>query len=102
MSEPLRRPPVPDDRPLRAVPDKPDATGRLSGDHWWDGDKAAHMADRPRYCPACGSALDIESGISVEYWEAENRIYHTWCKECEWTGDIIRVRRMIGHEPDDH
>jgi hypothetical protein len=47
-------------------------------------------------------ALDIDHGISVEYWEGDNRVYHTWCKECGWTGDIIRIRRMVGHEPEDH
>jgi hypothetical protein len=42
--------------------------------------------------------------LAVEYWEAERRVYHTWCRSCGWTGDIMRVERMIGHEPadDDH
>ena len=37
----------------------------------------------------CGAALG--DGISVEYWQADQRIYHTWCHDCGWTGDIIRV-----------
>lgn len=53
----------------------------------------------PRYCPSCGSSLG--DGISVEYWEAQDRVYHTWCHGCDWTGDIVRVRRMIGYEADD-
>ncbi len=52
----------------------------------------------PRYCPQCAAALDQASGISVEYWEADHRVYHTWCRACGWTGDIIRVERMVGHE----
>ena len=89
-----------DERPLRAVPDPAGSSRRITGDHWWDGDRAAHIADLPKFCPHCGSALDADSGIAVEYWEAEQRIYHTWCKACDWAGDIIRVRRMIGHEAD--
>lgn len=92
---------MPDERPLRAVPDLPAGQRRITGDHWWDADRAAHLADRPRHCPHCGVSLDIDHGIAVEYWEAENRVYHTWCKQCGWTGDIIRIQRMIGHEPED-
>ncbi len=93
---------MPDERPLRAVPDLRGPQHRITGDHWWDQDRIAHLADRPRHCPSCGVALDIDHGISVEYWEGDNRVYHTWCKECGWTGDIIRIRRMVGHEPEDH
>jgi hypothetical protein len=52
----------------------------------------------PRHCPQCAAALDPAGGISVEYWEADQRVYHTWCRACGWTGDIIRVERMVGHE----
>lgn len=89
------------ERPLKAVPDGPTGGQRVTGDHWWDGDREAHLADLPRHCPSCGAKLDIDTGISVEYWEGEQRIYHTWCKSCGWTGDIIRVERMIGHESDE-
>lgn len=92
---------MPDDRPLKAVPDAGPAERRLTGDHWWDGDRLAHLEDLPRHCPACGVGLDIDTGISVEYWEAQERVYHTWCRTCGWTGDIIRVRRMIGHETEE-
>ncbi len=43
----------------------------------------------------------MATGISVEYWEADRRVYHTWCGACGWTGDIIPVERMIGHEASD-
>ena len=57
-----------------------------------------HLHDLPRYCPDCGAELAADRGIAIEYWEADRRIYHVWCRSCSWTGDIIRVRRMIGHE----
>lgn len=72
---------------------------RLTGDHWWDSDRDAHLADMPHHCPDCGGFLDLAHGIAVEYWEGDERVYHTWCGHCLWAGDIIRVRRMIGHEP---
>jgi phage terminase large subunit GpA-like protein len=39
-------------------------------------------------------------GISVEYWEADRRVFHTWCNTCGWSGNIVRVERMVGHEPE--
>ncbi|MFL5797273.1 MAG: hypothetical protein ACJ77A_04990 [Actinomycetota bacterium] len=75
--------------------------GRLTGEHWWDPDRDAHVDDLPRHCPRCASVLDLETGISVEYWEGDRRIYHTWCQSCGWTGDIIKVDRMVGHEAED-
>ncbi|GEM_PF-2920398 len=74
---------------------------RLTGAHWWDPDRRRHLADLPRHCPRCSARLDPETGISVEYWEADRRIYHTWCRSCGWTGDIIKVDRMVGHETAD-
>jgi hypothetical protein len=71
---------------------------RLTGVHWWDPDRVRHLDDMPRHCPSCGAAVTGGRGIAVEYWEADQRIYHTWCRACGWTGDIIRVRRMVGHE----
>jgi hypothetical protein len=71
---------------------------RLTGDHWWDPDRIAHMEDAPAYCPACGAALDGQGSISVEYWEGDRRVYHTRCESCAWSGDIVKVERMIGHE----
>ena len=89
---------MPDERSLRAVPDPIAATHRVSGVHWWDPDREAHLADLPKHCPSCGHFLDLENGLAVEYWEAERRVYHTWCKSCSWAGDISKVHRMIGHE----
>jgi hypothetical protein len=85
--------------PNHVEPPAPVAGRRLGGVHWWDPDRLHHLEDLPRFCPHCGS--DLGSGICVEYWEAERRVYHTWCPHCRWTGDIVRVRRMVGYEPDD-
>jgi hypothetical protein len=71
---------------------------RLTGEHWWDPDRRQHVDDLPRHCPRCAAELDVGTGISVEYWEADRRVYHTWCGACRWTGDIVPVDRMIGHE----
>lgn len=70
----------------------------LTGVHWWDPDRIRHLDDMPKFCPSCGAAVVENGGLCVEYWEGERRIYHTWCHECRWTGDITRVTRMIGHE----
>lgn len=58
-----------------------------------------HLHDLPRFCPDCGAELTEATSLAVEYWEADRRVYHVWCRTCSWAGDIIRVRRMIGHEP---
>ena len=71
---------------------------RLTGVHWWDPDRIAHVSDHPEFCPACGKALDGPGSLAVEYWEGENRTFHTRCGECGWSGDITRIERMIGHE----
>lgn len=85
-------------RYLRAV-EEPKPANRLTGDRWWDADRERHIRDRPRHCPDCGAAID-EHGIAVEYWEGDRRIYHTWCGVCRWAGEIVRVDRMIGQEPE--
>lgn len=87
------------DYPNHVEPPDPIGGRRLTGVHWWDPDRIHHLEDLPRHCPQCGDGLS--DGISVEYWEAEERVYHTWCHGCGWTGDIVRVRRMIGHEAED-
>ncbi len=80
-------------------PPVPVADRRLTGVHWWDPDRLRHLEDMPRHCPNC--AANLADGISVEYWEASRRVYHTWCSDCDWAGDIVRVRRMLGHEAAD-
>ena len=60
-----------------------------------------HLHDLPRFCPECGGAISDESGIAVEYWQGDARIYHVWCARCGWAGNISRVRRMIGPEAAD-
>ena len=68
---------------------------------WWDVDRMNHLHDLPRFCPDCGAELTQDQGLAVEYWESDRRVYHVWCRTCQWTGDIVRVRRMIGHEASD-
>lgn len=84
-----------------AGPTVGDATQRVGGDRWWDPDRDRHLQDRPRYCPNCAFAIgDDEDSLSVEYWEADRRVYRARCASCGWTGDIVRVRRAVSHEPD--
>lgn len=78
----------------------PVADRRLSGDHWWDPHRLAHEADMPNHCPNCGARLDDHDGsIAVEFWEGDRRTYHVRCDACDWSGDVTRVERMVGHEP---
>lgn len=72
---------------------------RLSGVHWWDPDRIAHVSDSPAFCPGCGAGLSGAGSLAVEYWEGEQRVFFTRCGECGWSGDITRVDRMVGHEP---
>lgn len=104
---PLDDDPRPDDEP------RPDPTGqsgdpdaapppprRLGGDQWWDPDRERHVRDRPRHCPECGHAVgDDRASLIVEYWEDERRVYRVWCRACGFSGDIVRVERVRGHEP---
>lgn len=89
------------DYPNHVEPPVPVRGRRLSGTHWWDPDRIRHLDDLPSFCPRCGEAVAETGGISVEYWEADQRVYHTWCHACGWVGDIIKVDRMIGHESED-
>jgi hypothetical protein len=66
-------------------------------------DAERHRRDAPRYCPRCGA--DVSSGgagIAVEYWEAAERVFHTWCAACDWTGDIVPTAagEVTSHEPE--
>jgi hypothetical protein len=63
-------------------------------------DADLHRRDAPRHCPRCGASLLGGAGIAVEFWQGADRVFHTWCASCRWTGDIIPVTDMIGHEPD--
>ena len=63
-------------------------------------DAERHRRDAPRHCPRCGASLTGGTGITVEFWQGADRIFHTWCGGCQWTGDITPITDMIGHEPD--
>ncbi len=100
--------PVPPGRRVRREPRwsnhqepvEPVADRRLGGNHWWDPDRLAHEADMPTYCPHCGARLaDGPGSLAVEYWDADRRVYHVRCGDCDWSGDVATVERMIGHEP---
>jgi hypothetical protein len=67
--------------------------------HGFAADAQRHRRDAPRYCPRCGAPLAGGAGIAVEFWQGTDRIFHTWCAACRWTGDIIPTTEMIGHEP---
>lgn len=56
-----------------------------------------HLSDLPRFCPGYAGPVTGAEGISVEYWESDRRVYHTWCN----AGGIARVQRMVGREPED-
>jgi hypothetical protein len=93
-----RRPPAPEHGlvglpPLASVLPPPTAT--------FARDAEAHYLDRPRHCPQCGSSLVEGHGLVVEYWSGDQRVFYSWCGGCSWTGEIIRVVRTIGHEPED-
>lgn len=62
----------------------------------WEVDRLNHAHDMPRFCPECGRGIVDNGGIATEFWRADDRIYHVWCRECGWAGNISRVRRMVG------
>jgi hypothetical protein len=84
--------------PNHVEPPVPVRDRRLTGAHWWDPDRLRHLDDLPAFCPKCGAAIVENGGLAVEYWEGDQRVYHTWCHACGWAGDITRVDRVIGHE----
>lgn len=61
-------------------------------------DKARHATDAPKHCPSCGGEF-APSGIAVEFWEQDRRVFACYCGGCEWTGDIVLTERIVGHEP---
>jgi hypothetical protein len=79
-----------------------DAAPGLAADaqHDFAADAERHRRDAPRHCPRCGASLAGGAGISVEFWQGADRIFHTWCAACRWTGDVIPTTEMIGHEPE--
>ncbi len=66
---------------------------------WFAEDALAHAVDAPSFCPRCGAGLtEADDGLVVEYWTADERVFHCWCRACGWSGDVRHVVRMIGHE----
>lgn len=58
------------------------------------------MTGRPPvgFCPHCGQPLDVTAFVQ-EYWAAQSRVFHLWCRACRFTGDVIPTERMLGVEP---
>jgi hypothetical protein len=57
-----------------------------------------HLRDKPKFCPGCGGAY--AGGITVEYWEGPDRMFHCWCPGCLRSHEIAVADRVIGHEPE--
>lgn len=58
---------------------------------WFDPHADEHRRDAPRHCPACGQSLQGGGSVTIEYWAARDRIFHTWCRACRWSGDVLRA-----------
>jgi hypothetical protein len=50
------------------------------------------------FCPHCGRPLDVTDFVQ-EYWAAQTRVFHVWCRACQFTADVVPTKRMFGHEP---
>ncbi|MGH8931209.1 MAG: hypothetical protein ACRDZO_11450 [Egibacteraceae bacterium] len=79
-------------RRLHSVPLSPPSRRRGSA-----ADAERHARDAPRQCPWCGATYANE-GLVVEYWAADDRIFHCWCRTCRLVAEIVRVDRVTGHE----
>lgn len=51
-----------------------------------------------RFCPHCGSGLDVESFVQ-EYWTADSRVFHVWCEDCGSVFDVRPTERVTTYEP---
>ncbi len=65
---------------------------------WFAPDAERHLLDRPKFCPMCGTSLT--TGITTEYWSADERVFLTWCASCRWTGNVVRFDRATIYEPE--
>ena len=60
-------------------------------------DAALHLIAAPRFCPDCAAEM-FDHGLVVEFWRAEQTVFHCWCASCGFAGEICRVNRYVGHE----
>ncbi|MDQ3578872.1 MAG: hypothetical protein M3443_15045 [Actinomycetota bacterium] len=67
---------------------------------WFVGDAERHLLDRPRWCPQCSTSMVDGKGLITEFWTAEDRVFYCWCGACGWSGNIVNVERVVGHEPE--
>ncbi|MCL6593151.1 MAG: hypothetical protein K6T31_04170 [Alicyclobacillus sp.] len=57
--------------------------------------------DIVRFCPHCGSRLDIPQSLVVEYWQAELALFLCYCSACQWQGEIVNQVRVVVAELDE-
>lgn len=50
------------------------------------------------YCPSCSHPLQDPRSILNEYWISEDTAYFCWCRNCSWTGEIIKTKRITAPE----
>jgi hypothetical protein len=43
----------------------------------------------------CAADLEVDGGITTEYWVAEQRVFMTWCGACGWFGEVVRFDMVI-------
>lgn len=57
-------------------------------------------AERPLFCPRCGSRLEEAHDFVQPYSVAENRVFHLWCHACNGLSEVVFVRRVLAYEPE--
>jgi len=90
--------PTPDKGPAGRAGGPVPADASTAGPAWFAPDAERHLLDAPRHCPRCGAPISGPTGLVVEYWVAEDRVFYCWCRACDWTGTIVQVERHVGHE----
>lgn len=68
--------------------------GPLAGEPLADPDRAG----TPDRCPACGASLHHQGRLQRGDGVRRGAVFRCRCGTCGWSGDIVRVDWMIGHE----
>ena len=70
-----------------------------SGKHRGEGLLEAGLDARP--VAHLGQLVGHEPPVVGEDVEQAAHVleFHCWCRACGWTGDVVRVERMVGYEP---
>jgi hypothetical protein len=63
-------------------------------------DRPPEAADQVHvsFCPRCGAELDVQAFVQ-EYWTADARVFHCWCRACDFVCDVMPTERVVTHEP---